>query len=121
MQAMTIMSSMVTRRIGIDMQIFPGRQIAVTRVGDQEISTVELPRLPGDDIKFETCIFPDHGLSHVVARYDTEEEARFKHDFLVEHQRRHLVANAADQVMEEAWDQALKNNPVLARVMQKLS
>ena len=54
------------------MQIFPGRQIELTRVEDVEISTVELPRLPGDDrVLYETCIFPDDGLSDVVARYDS--------------------------------------------------
>jgi hypothetical protein len=58
------------------MQIFPGKQIALTRVGLNEISTVELPRLPDDDRQvWETCIFPDEGLSDVVARYDSAEKA----------------------------------------------
>ena len=66
------------------MQIFPGRQIVLTRVEDVEISTVELPRLPGDDrVLYETCIFPDDGLSDVVARYDSETAAARGHADIV--------------------------------------
>ena len=66
------------------MMIFPGRQVAVTRVGDREISTVELPRFPGEPVRFETCIFHDHAPSHVVAQYVTEAEAQIEHTKLVD-------------------------------------
>ena len=74
------------------MLIFPGRRIELTRVGDREISTVELPRFPGDPVRFETCIFPDSAPSHVVAQYVTEAEAQSQHRALVEHEQKHLVA-----------------------------
>ena len=74
------------------MQIFPGRQIALARVGDREISTVELPRFPGDPVRFETCIFPDSAPSHVVAQYDSAETAESRHAWLVEHEQKHLVS-----------------------------
>ena len=62
------------------LKIFPGNQIALTRMGSNEISTVELPRMPGDDRRvWETCIFPDQGHSEVVARYNSAEEAALGH------------------------------------------
>ena len=67
------------------MQIFPGKQIALNRVRDMEISTVELPRLPGDDqVRYETCIFPDNGVSRVVDQYSTAQEAHTAHNSIVE-------------------------------------
>jgi len=66
------------------MKIFPGKQIAITRIGLLEISTVELPRLPGDDRQvWESCIFPDEGPSDVVARYDSAEKAAQGHAEIV--------------------------------------
>ena len=57
------------------MQIFPGKQIALNRVRDMEISTVELPRLPGDDqVRYETCIF----------QFSTAQEAHTAHNSIVE-------------------------------------
>jgi hypothetical protein len=76
------------------MQIFPGKQIALNRIRDMEISTVELPRMPGDDqVRYETCIFYDNSLSEVVDhyalnevvdQYSTEEEAHRAHNSIVE-------------------------------------
>jgi hypothetical protein len=67
------------------MQIFPGKQIALNRIRDMEISTVELPRMPGDDqVRYETCIFFDNALSRVVDQYSTAEEAHKAHNSIVE-------------------------------------
>ena len=67
------------------MQIFPGKQIALNRIRDMEISTVELPRMPGDDqVRYETCIFYDKSLSEVVDQYSTVEEAHRAHNRIVE-------------------------------------
>jgi hypothetical protein len=75
------------------MVIFPGKQIALNRVMDLEISTVELPRFNGDDqVRYETCIFPDNGLSNVVGRYNTIEEAHHFHNAVVKHETMHRVA-----------------------------
>ena len=76
------------------MMIFEGRKIAVTHVGNRKISTVELPREPGDPVLFETCIFYDSEPSQVVAQYVEEAEARTRHAWLVEHEQKHLVAKS---------------------------
>ena len=72
------------------MQIFPGKQISLNRVGRVEISTVELPRLPGDDrVRYETCLFYDDAGSDVVAQYATQDAAIGNHNqiFLQELQK----------------------------------
>ena len=73
--------------------ILPGKQIALNRVGDREISTVKLPRFPGDvKVVYETCIFFDNDDSNVVARYDSEVEAHRSHNTIVQHEMNHFVA-----------------------------
>ena len=73
--------------------LFPGKQIALNSVGDREISTVELPRLPGEvEVVYETCIFFDNGDSNVVARYDSEAAAQRSHNAIVQHEMNHFVA-----------------------------
>jgi hypothetical protein len=83
------MNNTATRKIGVNM-IFPGKQIALNRIGSAEISTVELPRLGFDaQVRYETCIFYDHSPSNVVAQYDTAEEAHKAHNRIVEHELMH--------------------------------
>ena len=61
--------------------IFAGKQIALNRVRDMEISTVELPRFPGDNrVRYETCLFYDNGTSEVLRQYDTVEAAIGNHN-----------------------------------------
>jgi hypothetical protein len=70
--------------------IFPGKKIALNRVGPREISTVELPRFDGEDrVQYETCVFLDDGSSNVVGRYDTIEEAHHFHNAIVKHELFH--------------------------------
>ena len=70
--------------------IFPGKQIALNRVGIREISTVELPRFAGEDrVRYETCVFFDNGSSDVVGRYNTLEEAHQFHNAIVKHELFH--------------------------------
>jgi len=70
--------------------IFPGKTIALNRVGPREISTVELPRFDvGDRVQYETCVFLDDGSSNVVGRYDTLEEAHHFHNAIVKHELFH--------------------------------
>ena len=65
------------------MVIFPGRIIALNRVGKTEISTVELPRMPGDDqVRYETCVFYDDAGSEVFDQYDTIEDAHQGHNII---------------------------------------
>jgi hypothetical protein len=78
--------------------IFPGKQVALNRVADLEISTVELPRFLGDDrVLYETCIFPDNGMSDVVGRYNTLAEAHQFHNAIVKHEMMHRVAKKQQQ------------------------
>ena len=73
--------------------LFPGKQIALNRVGDREISTVDLPRFPGEvEVVYETCVFFDNNDSNVVARYDSEAEAHRSHNAIVQHEMNHFVA-----------------------------
>jgi hypothetical protein len=75
------------------MMIVPGKQLALNRVGDSEISTVELPRFPGEDqIVYETCIFSDNGTSNVVGRYENASEAHRAHNAIVQHELAHFMA-----------------------------
>jgi hypothetical protein len=61
--------------------IFAGKQIALNRVRDMEISTVELPRMHSDDhVRFETCIFYDNGSSEILRQYNTVEAAIGNHN-----------------------------------------
>ena len=65
------------------MMIFPGKTIALNRVGGAEISTVELPRLPGDErVRYETCVFYDDAGSEVFDQYDKAEEAHRSHNII---------------------------------------
>jgi len=74
------------------MEIFPGKVVALDRAGSVEVSTVELPRLPGDDqIVFETCLFHDDGLSEVVEQYETLEEAVEIHKKILADIQAHVV------------------------------
>lgn len=75
------------------MEFLPGKKVALTRVGNIEISTVELPRMSTDNrVVYETCIFPDEGNSYVVARYESIAEATRLHNRIVAHEKSHLVA-----------------------------
>lgn len=75
------------------MEFLPGKKVALTRVGNIEISTVELPRMSTDNrVVYETCIFPDEGNSYVVARYESIAEATRSHNKIVTHEKWHLVA-----------------------------
>ena len=92
-QAIVTTKLMATRKIGVDMEFFAGKKVALTRVGDLEISTVELPRFLNESrVVYETCIFPDEGLSYVVARYESIDEAKRSHASIVAHEKSHLVA-----------------------------
>jgi hypothetical protein len=65
------------------MMIFPGKIVALNRVGKAEISTVELPRMPGDDqVRYETCVFYDDAGSEVFDQYDTIEDAHASHNII---------------------------------------
>ena len=75
------------------MEFLPGKKVALTRVGNIEISTVELPRFFNESrVVYETCIFPDEGASYVVARYESLTEATQAHARIVAHEQSHLVA-----------------------------
>tara|TARA_R110000868_G_scaffold113417_1_gene304424 strand:- start:851 stop:1102 length:252 start_codon:yes stop_codon:yes gene_type:complete len=71
------------------MQIIPGKQIALNVINNKEISTVELPRLPGDKVVYETCVFPYIGDSKVIDCYDNIEQAHKTHNALVRHEMEH--------------------------------
>ena len=83
-QAIATTKPTATKKIGVDMEFFTGKKVALTRVGNLEISTVELPRFLNESrVVYETCIFPDDGLSDVVARYDSETAAARGHADIV--------------------------------------
>jgi hypothetical protein len=71
------------------------KQIALNRVGEMEISTVELPRFAGEDIVYETCIFYDNGNSNVVAQYKNVADAHRAHNAIVQHELNHVGLKAA--------------------------
>jgi len=53
----------------------------INTFGRTEVSTVELPNIPGFDLgyRFETCVFFRDGSSEVVARYQSRAEATLGH------------------------------------------
>ena len=59
-----------------------GKRIALTRVGDTEVSTVRTPNWVGP-LMYETCLFRDNGESDAVGHCDTEAEALSVHIFWV--------------------------------------
>jgi hypothetical protein len=66
------------------MQIFPGKTIALNRVGRAEISTVELPRFPDQtEVIYETCVFYDDAPSEVFDRYTDINEAHRSHNIIL--------------------------------------
>ena len=92
-QAIATTKPTATKKIGVDMEFFTGKKVALTRVGNLEISTVELPRFLNESrVVYETCIFPDEGNSYVVARYESIDEAKRSHAKIVAHEKSHLVA-----------------------------
>ena len=58
-------------------------QVGLTRIGEIEVSTVRLPKLKGQDDRFETCLFVDGGRSQIVATYHDRIEALFGHNRFV--------------------------------------
>ena len=74
------------------MEMFMGQTIALARVGTVEISTVELPRLPGDDrVVFETCLFHDNDYSEVERQYFTREQALAGHQEILSELKTHVA------------------------------
>lgn len=74
------------------MEIFPGKVVALDRAGSVEVSTVELPRLPGDDrVVFETCLFHDDDYSEVERQYFTREQALAGHQEILSELKAHVA------------------------------
>lgn len=66
-------------------------QVVTVLPDGTKISTAELPSYAQYgasfiDYPYETCIFPKHGPSNVVGRFETKEEAIKSHAFLVGHE-----------------------------------
>jgi hypothetical protein len=65
---------------------FRPKQIELSMVGELEISTTQIYRKV-----WETCLFYADGSSQVVGSFDSEEEARRSHRFLVDHEIMHRI------------------------------
>jgi len=61
--------------------MFRERWQLINTFGRTEVSTVEMPNIPGFDLgyRFETCVFFRGGASEVVARYQSQAEATLGH------------------------------------------
>jgi len=63
-----------------------GQPVSLTVVGHITVSTVRLPKMKGDDDRWETCLFNDadpHQNSQVVALYSSKLEAQVNHTRIV--------------------------------------